>query len=116
MKGDDGKISIRGKGAAKIFDGSCRNCGVHGRKSENCWATGPTEPAEKGYGSKGKKGKQVDVLDERVKAGTDADKDIGRLSNALCAVRFEVMSDDVEIDWTGVMRDHRSGRHRQVFS
>ena len=61
-----------------------------------------------------RKGKQVDVLDDQEKAGEDADKDFGELSNALWAVR--VISDNVENDWIEVTRDRRSGRHRQVKS
>ena len=44
----------------------------------------------------GKKGKQVNALDEHEKTSEDRDKDIGELSNGLCAVRFDAMSDDVE--------------------
>ena len=59
-----------------------------------------------------REGKQVDVLDEQEKAGEDADKDFGELSNALWALR--VISDNVENDWIEVTMDRRSGRYRQV--
>ena len=61
---------------------------------------------------KDEKCKKVNVVDEQEKAGEDADKDFGKVSNALWAVR--VMSDNVENDWIEVTRDRRSGRHRQV--
>ena len=41
-----------------------------------------------GQGSKGEKCKQVNVIDEQEKAGEDADKDFGGLSNALRDHRF----------------------------
>ena len=66
----------------------------------------------KGQGIKGKNGKQVNVLDEQEKAGEDAEKDTGGLSNALCAVSISVMSDEVENDWTEVNRGRRSGHNR----
>ena len=40
----------------------------------------------------------MNVLDGPEKAGEDADRDTGGLSNALCAVRFDVMSYDVQSD------------------
>ena len=54
------------------------------------------KPTEKGPGSKGKKSKQVNVFGEQ--------EDIGGLSNALCTASFNVMSDEVENEWTEVKR------------
>ena len=51
------KRRMKGKGAAKEFDGHCRNCGKYGRKSETCWATSSKQP-EHGR-------KPVNVLDEQ---------------------------------------------------
>ena len=45
--------------------GNCRNSGTYGHRAETCWATGSTKPTEKCQG--GKKGKQVNVLDEQVR-------------------------------------------------
>ena len=67
------------------------------------------KPTDKVHGCKVKKGKQVNVLGEQEKAGEDAGNDSGGLSNAPCAVRLDVMSDDVENDWAEVTRDRRSG-------
>ena len=50
----------------------------------------------------------MSVLDEQQNANEDADKHIGGLSNAGRAVRFEVMSDDVDNDW--VTRNRRPMR------
>ena len=68
----------------------------YGHKAKTCWATSQTNPTVKGHGGKGKKGKQVHVLDEQQRAGEEADKDIGGVSYALCAVRFHVVSDELE--------------------
>ena len=48
------------------------------------------------------------VHDEQKKASEHADTDIGRLSNASCAVKLNVMSDEVENDWMEVERGRRS--------
>ena len=48
------------------------------------------------------------------KASEDTDKDIERLSNASCAVKLNMMSDEVENDWMEVKRGRRSGRNRQA--
>ena len=77
--GDDGKRRSEGKGAAKNFDGNCRNCGKYDDRAASCWTTCPTKPTEKGHGRNGKCGTQVH---EQEKAGEDAFKDIGGLSNA----------------------------------
>ena len=53
-------------------------------------------------------------LTSKRKAGEDTGKDIGVLPNALLTVCFNVISDDVENDWTEVERGLRSGRSRQV--
>ena len=58
-KGDEGKRSVKGIGAAKKFDSSCRNCGRYGHISETCWATHSTKATKKGHRSKSKKGNQV---------------------------------------------------------
>ena len=71
-KCDDCKMTSYGKGAVNKFDGTCRNCAKYG---EN-------------------------VLYEQENAGEHADKDIEGLSNALCTVSFNVMSDEIEDDWT----------------
>ena len=55
------------------------------------------------------------VHDEQEKASDDADKDIGRLSNASCAVKLNVMSDEVENDLMEVERGRRSGRNQQAI-
>ena len=62
MKGDHDMRSSAGKVAASKFDGRCRHCGKYGHKSETTWATSSTKPTEKGHGSKGKHGKQVNVI------------------------------------------------------
>ena len=49
---------------------------------------------------------------EQEKAGEDADKDTAGLSNTLCALRVDVISDDVDNDWTEFTRDRRSGKNR----
>ena len=74
-----------------------------------------TKPTENGEGSKGKQDKQVHVHDEQEKASDDADKDIGRLSKASCAVQLNTMSDEIENDWMEVKKGRRSGRNRQAF-
>ena len=71
------------------------------------------ETGREGSWKQGKEEAKVNVLDEQEKAGEDADKDFGKLSNGVWAVR--VMSDDVENDWIEVTRDRKSGRHRQVL-
>ena len=65
-KGDDGKRSNKGKGAGKKFHYG-RNMGKYGHKSGTFWATSSTKPTETGQGSKGKKGKQVNVFVEQSK-------------------------------------------------
>ena len=59
------------------------------------------KPIERCHGSKGKKGKQVNVLDEQEKPGEDPDNHIERLSNPPCALHFDMMSDDVENERIG---------------
>ena len=70
-----------------------------------------TEPTEK---DQELKGKEVNVLHEQEKTSVDADKHDEELSNVLCTVNFNVMPDEVEIDWTEVKRGRRSGRNRLV--
>ena len=72
------------------------------------------KPTEKGYGSVCKNGQQVNGFKQKEKPGEDADKDIAGLSNTLCALRFDVKSDDVDNDWTEFTRDRRSGENRTV--
>ena len=48
--------------------------------------------------------RKVTEAGARRQAGEGACTDIGGLSSALCAVRFDVMSDDVDNDWTDVTR------------
>ena len=52
-------------------------------RAETCWATTSPTSTEKGRGSKGKVGKQVNAFNEQEKAGEDTGKDIGVLPNAL---------------------------------
>ena len=103
-RGDDGERSSKWRRLPRNFDDNCGNCGRYGQKSETCWATFPTTPAENGHGSKIKEGKQVEVLGEQETAGEHTVKDIGGLSNGLCTVRFDVMSDDVGNDGIEVTR------------
>ena len=112
IQGYDGNRSSKRQRCCQEIDGNFWTCGMYGHTSETCLVTRPTKPTEKGHGCKDEKSKQVDVLDEQEKAGEDADKYFGDVSNALWPLR--VMSDNVENDWIEVTRDRRSGRHRQV--
>ena len=90
------RVRVKAKVLPRIAMVIARNGGKYGHKAETCWATRPSNPTEKFHGSKDRTGKQVHVLDEQDKAGEDAEKDIGGLSNALCAVHFGMTYADDE--------------------
>ena len=68
-----------------------------------------------GSRKQGQRGNQVNVLDEREKAGEEALKDIEGLSNALRTRRCCVMSDDVEFAWSGVTKRPQTKKKSRFF-
>ena len=68
-----------------------------------------------GSRKQGQRGNQVNVLDEREKAGEEARKDIGGLSNAMRTIRCCVMSDDVELAWTLVTKRPQIKKESRFF-